>query len=338
MPRKVNEENERTKRAYLNYLKEARRADETTVQKAAEAILRFEASTGYKSFKRFHIEQPRAFKAKLNEEISPATGNQLSKATISGILRANKAFFHWLAGQPGFKSRISYSDPEYFNQSAKDARIAHAQREVPYPTLSQCRHAFDHMPEGTQIERRNKAIFAFLMLTGARDGAISSFKLKHIDLVEGVVYQDAREVRTKASKTFNTWFLPIDPIYREVFDSWVTYVRDDLLFGYDDPLFPPPQLSVEAGRFTVTGLSRMPYATAGPIREAIKAAFQAAGLPAFAPHSFRKTIVKWGVSHYTTPEALKAFSQNIGHESLMTTLSAYLQVSQERQAELIKQL
>jgi integrase len=94
-------------------------------------------------------------------------------------------------------------------------------------------------------------------------------------------------------------------------------------------------MGFENGLFAVTGLSQTPYATAGSIREVIKSAFTSAGLPAFAPHSFRKTIVKWGVGHYRTPEALKAFSQNIGHEHLMTTYSAYLPVSQERQAELI---
>ena len=95
-------------------------------------------------------------------------------------------------------------------------------------------------------------------------------------------------------------------------------------------------MGFENGRFAVTGFSRTPYATAGSIREVIKSAFTSAGLPSFAPHSFRKTIVKWGVGHYTTPEALKAFSQNIGHESLLATYSAYLQVSQDRQAELIR--
>lgn len=204
MPRKVNEENERIKRAYLTFLREAKRCDDATVLKAANAILRLEASTGYKSFKRFHIEQPRAFKAKLNEDRSATTCKPLSKATISGILQANKAFFIWLAGQPGYKSRISYSDAEYFNQNAKDARIAHTQRDAPYPTLAQCRHAFDRMPEGTYIERRNKALFAFLMITAARDGAIASFRLKHVDLIEGTVFQDAREVRTKGAKTFTT--------------------------------------------------------------------------------------------------------------------------------------
>jgi hypothetical protein len=40
------------------------------------------------------------------------------------------------------QSRISYSDAEYFNLNAKDARVAHAERAAPYPSLEQCRHAF----------------------------------------------------------------------------------------------------------------------------------------------------------------------------------------------------
>lgn len=61
-----------------------------------------------------------------------------------------------------------------------------------------------------------------------------------------------------------------------------------------------------------------------------------APLPAFAPHSFRKTLVRWGEHTYPTREGFKAFSQNIGHDSIITTVSAYVPVSQERQAELIR--
>lgn len=336
MARKVNEENERIKRAYLIFFREVKQRDNATVHKVADAILRFEASTGYKTFKRFHIEQPRTFKAKLSEERSRVTGKPLSKATVSGILRANKAFFQWLAGQPGYKSRISYSDAEYFNQPAKDARVAHAQREARFPTLAQCRHAFDAMPEATEIDRRNRALFAFLMITAARGGAIASFRLKHIDLVEGSVIQDARQVRTKGAKTFTTYFLPVDPVYCICFEAWVSHLRDNLLFGHDDALFPPPKMGRLEGGFAVVGLEREPYRNTGALRAAIKAAFTTAGLHAFGPHSFRKTIVKWGDGYYQSREAFKAFSQNIGHRSEVTTVSSYLMVSQERQAELIR--
>lgn len=336
MIRKVNEDNERIKRRYLSWLREAKRCDITTVDKAAEAIIRFEKSTGYKPLKRFHIEQATAFKRNLETLPSKTTGKPLSKATIDGTLRAVKAFILWLAGQPGYKSRISFSDAEYFNLNAKDARIAHTQREAAFPTMEQCRHAFTLMPESTEIERRNKALFAFLMLTGARDGAIASLTLRRIDLIEGCVHQDARDVKTKFSKSFTTYFLPIGSEYRACFENWVHHLRQDLLFGHTDALFPKPEIGNPDGSFAVTGLSRETYAGAGAIREAIKSAFTNAGLPPFAPHSFRRTLSKWADRQYPSREAFKAFSQNIGHDSVVTTVGSYLVVSPERQAELIK--
>jgi len=51
-------------------------------------------------------------------------------------------------------------------------------------------------------------LVAFTILTGARDGAIASFKLRHIDIAEGTIDQDAREVQTKFSKSFVTTFFP----------------------------------------------------------------------------------------------------------------------------------
>lgn len=338
MARKNNEENERIKRLYMQYLREAKRCDVTTVDKAADAILRFEKSTSFKSFKRFHIDQAVAFKRQMVSERNQRTGKPLSLATIDGTLRLVKAFFLWLAGQSGYKSRISYSDAEYFNLNAKDARVAHADRDIPYPTMEQCHHAFSMMPEVTELNRRNKAIFAFLMLTAARDGAIASLRLKRINLAQQCVYQDARDVKTKFSKTFTTWFMPVGQDYLECFADWVNYLRQDLLFGNDDALFPKPKVTSSNGAFAVVGLSRDIYSNASAIREAIKSAFVNAGLPAFAPHSFRKTLVKYGDQLCKTREQFKAWSQNIGHDSVVTTLSAYCPVSGERQAELIREL
>jgi integrase/recombinase XerD len=338
MARKFNEENERIKRQYLHFLREAKRCDTTTVDKVADAILRFERGNGYKPFKRFHIEQAVTFKRQLEADKNSRTGKPLSKSTIDGTLRAVKAFVHWLAGQQGYKSRITYADAEYFNLNAKDARIAHADRDAPHPTMEQCRHAFGLMPSASVIERRNKALFAFLMLTCARDGAIASLRLKHIDLAQSCVYQDARDVRTKGAKTFTTWFMPVDPVYLAAFTEWVIFLRSDKLFGNDDALFPKPEMGVKDGAFAVIGLAREPYANATAIREAVKSAFTSAGLPAFGPHSFRKTLVKHGDQICKTREQFKAWSQNIGHDSVVTSISAYCPVSNERQAELIRGL
>lgn len=336
MARKFTEENERIKRRYLLFLREAKRNDMATVDKAAEAILRFEQSTGFKPFKRFHIDQAIKFKAQLSATKNGKTGKPLSKATIDGTLRAVKAFVLWLAGQPGYKSRIAYADAEYFNLNAKDARVAHAERDVPYPSIEQCRHAFAQMPSATPLQRRDKALFAFLMLTGARDGAIASFRLKHIDLVQGCVYQDARDVKTKFAKSFTTTFFPVGGDYLQCFRDWVNYLRTDQLFGPADALFPKPLMGLKDGGFACLGLSRETYSNAGKIREVIKGAFTAAGLPPFAPHSFRKTLGKLGSESCKTHELFKAWSMNLGHENIATTLSAYCPVSSERQAELIR--
>jgi integrase len=75
-----------------------------------------------------------------------------------------------------------------------------------FPTIEQVKHVIVAMPTGFEIERRNRALIAFTLLTGASDSAIASMKLKHIDLVAGSVYQDAREVHTKFSKAFTTFF------------------------------------------------------------------------------------------------------------------------------------
>ena len=266
------------------------------------------------------------------------TGKPLAKATVDSTLRTVKAFVLWLAGQPGYRSRISYADAEYFNLNAKDARVAHAQRDTPFPTMEQCRHAFTQMPCTTTLQRRDRALFAFLMLTGARDGAIASLRLKHIDLAQGCVHQDARDVKTKFAKTFTTTFFPVDPEYMQCFRDWVEFLRKDQLFGPGDALFPKPLMGLNEGGFACLGLSRDTYGNAGKIRDVIKTAFTEAGLPPFGPHSFRKMLGILANDFCKTPEQFKAWSLNLGHENIATTLSAYCPVSPARQAELIRGL
>lgn len=335
--RKINEENERVKRKYFHWAQNADRKDEKTIIKIASAILRFESSTNFKSFKQFNTEQVVSFKRKLEKETNKKTGKPLSKSTIDGILRELRGFFKWLADQQGYKSRISHSDALYFNNSMKDSRIARAHRNTRYPTMEQALHAFTQMPNETDIERRNKAAFAFLMLTGARIAAITTTRLMHIDLVEECVYQDAREMDTKGSKTFTTWFLPVDQIYWDTFIGWVNYLRNDKLFGNEDALFPKPEMgtSEETG-FKVIGLLRDPYSSSSKLRDVIKQAFASAGLPVFSPHTFRKTLVRHIDKICDTREQFKALSLNIGHDDVATTMQAYYPISLERQAEIIR--
>lgn len=336
---KHNPENERIKRKYFAYLKEAKRHSEPTVDAAAKALARFEEYTRHKDFKAFHFEQAIAFKKHLAEQKAQLSGEKLSKATLHATLTQLKRFFQWLAWQPGYKSRFQYSDADYFNLSEKDTRIATAQREQKAPTLEQVKHVIATMPTGTDIERRNRALVAFTLLTGARDSAIASMKLKHVDLIAGCVNQDAREVNTKFSKTFDTFFFPVGDEVRAIVAEWVTYLREKILWGNDDPLFPATRIEYGASRqFEVAGLDRKCWSNATPIRTIFRDAFVGAGLPYFNPHSLRNTLVRLGQERCKTPEQFKAWSQNLGHEKVMTTFTSYGEVACQRQGEIIRDL
>lgn len=336
---KHNAANTRVKREYFDYLKEAMRRDEASIDPVAKALARFEAATEHKDFRTFRREQAKAFKRRLDAEKNARTGKPLARATVHSTLSALKAFFIWLAGQPGYKSKIAYADAEYFNLSEKDVRIAQASRLKPTPTLDQIHHVLAVMPAGTDIEKRNRALLAFAILTGARDGALASFKFKHVNLAEGEVDQDAREVRTKASKSFPTWFFPVGGDALKIVREWCQHLREGLLWSDSDPLFPKTQIGLsETGGFAALGLGREHWSSAGPIRVIFREAFTAAGLPYFNPHSFRDTLAQLGQRECPTPEHLKAWSQNLGHESVLTTLTSYGRVPPQRQAELIRAL
>ena len=125
---------------------------------------------------------------------------------MNPTLRQLKPFFQWLSMQEGYKSRINYPDAEYFNLSENDVRVATAKRIQLVPTIEQIKSVINFMPSNTPLEMRNRCLIAFILATGGRDSAIASLKLKHVDLVVGSVYFDAREVKTKFSKTFTTHF------------------------------------------------------------------------------------------------------------------------------------
>ncbi len=336
---KHNASNERIKRQYFIFLKEAKRQNESSVDGVAKAISRFESYTKFKDFKAFHFEQAVGFKKHLANQDNQQTGKKLSKATLNSTLRQLKAFFEWLAMQSGYKSRLNYTDMEYFNLSAKDTRVATAKRPKIVPTLEQIKHVLESMPCSSDIDHRNRALIAFTLLIGARDSAIASMKIKHVDLINNCVNQDAREVKTKFSKTFTTYFFPVGDDVQQIIVDWITYLKEELLYGSDDPLFPKTNvISGDDRVFKASGFKKEHWSTASPIRTIFKTIFEDAGLPYFNPHSFRNTLVGIGEKLCQSPEDFKAWSQNLGHEGVLTTFYSYGEVQPSRQGEIIEQL
>jgi integrase len=337
---KHNANNERMKRRYYEYLKDAKGQSEQTVDATAKALSRFEEHSGWRDFKAFHYQQAVAFKNHLFGKRAQLSGEKLSKATLHATLANLKRFFQWLSDKPGYKSKFQYSDADYFSLSDKDVRIATAKREQKAPTLVQVRHVIAMMPNESETDRRNRTLVAFTLLTGARDSAIASIKLKHVDMQTGCIFQDARDVRTKFSKTFTSYFFPVGVDIRAIVEDWVLYLRNTKLWSNDAPLFPATQVlfNPTSRQFEATGIGNKGWSSTGPIRAIFQEAFGNAGLPYFNPHSFRNTLVQLGESICRSPEDFKAWSQNLGHEKVLTTFFSYGEVAQNRQGEIIQAL
>jgi integrase/recombinase XerD len=112
-----------------------------------------------------------------------------------------------------------------------------------------------------------------------------------------------------------------------------------LLFSHDDPLFPKTKVAnTKDKKFSACGVLKEHWSIANPIRELFKRAFEKAEIQYFNPHSFRDTLVRIGEQLCQSPEEFKAWSQNLGHAGVLTTLYSYGDVPDYRQAELIKKL
>ena len=337
--KKHNETNERLKREYFGYLKEAKSLGEQSIDAVAFALARFEAYTKFRDFGRFHQEQAIAFKRHLAEQANQRGSGKLSKSTVRSTLAALRSFFFWLAGRPGFRSRLSFADAQYFNPSDRDTRIALGHRPRAVPSLEQVGHVLASMPSGSVIERRDRALIAFVLISGCRDRAVVTLKLKHVDLERGLVFQDAREVQTKFGKTITTYFFPVGELALQVVTDWIAELQTERLWGQDDPVFPSTLMAQgDDTQFCAVGLQRCHWSNADPVRRIFKAAFTSAALPYYHPHSFRHMLAQLGQRLCRTPEQMKAWSQNLGHAHMMTTFASYGQVEDHRQGEIIQDL
>lgn len=335
--RKTNPKNDRAKRDYLIDLKEAMQRSEATVEQARHAIDRLEKYTGFKDFATFNKDQAIAFKQSLLNGTTARTGKPIAIATVHHILQFVRDFLRWLSGQPGYRRRINPKHIAYLNLTMGEERQAHAARPTAYHSVEDYRRAVLAMPAETEIERRDQAIMAMVLAIGARDDALIGLKLKHVDIAKRRVFQDPREVRTKFRKPINAYFVTaVGEDMLDIVRAWVKFLTEDCGFGPDDPLFPKTQVAPDAaGNFAPVGLGREHWADASPVRKIFKEAFERVGLAYVHPHSIRHTLTQLAYALKLPPEEMKAFSQNLGHDSLLTTFTSYGHVSDERQAEIM---
>ena len=335
-----NAENERIKRAYLIYLKEARRLGEHSIDAAAAALAKFEDYTKYRDFKRFHIQQAIGFKRKLSEQVSRQTGERLSRGTVHSTLNALRGFFQWLAMQPGYRSHLTYADAEYFSLPEKEARIAKTTFERPVPTSSRSCTCSGGMPAGSGCR----------LAQSCRDRLHAAHRRPRWR--DGLAEAQARRPRRghgRAGRARGAHEV-LEDLHNLVLPVWRWGASDRRRLG----VLPRDGEAVWSRRSTVSSnpggtgpRSPVPGRRAVPrtlverhahpvdLQGGVRSA-PACPTPTRIPSARRWPSSVNVVCH--TPEEFKAWSQNLGHEQVMTTFSSYGHVATDRQAELIRRL
>ena len=335
MTKRPCEKNERLKRRFLEYRKYARQLSDKTLDRELAALERFDVWNGRKDFSKFHIEWAMGFRTHL-EQTKNSSGRPLGKSTARAIMATMREFTLWLSQQDGFRSRIRASDADYFNLSRRDEAEARAAPSRPAPSIKQAKRALDLMPATTPREKRDRAVFALLCLTGIRVGALITLRLKHVDLVEKSVTQNPREVATKFGKIIDTFFTKGFPEAEASLRTWITYLDEEALYGPDDPLFPATAIAANACKgFQAEGFERRAWQSTEPVRKIVNGAFAAANLPTFGPHAFRHMLARHAAKNCTSVAEIVATSQNLGHTDVLTTLRSYGQINRDQMRALI---
>ena len=335
MTKRPNENNERLKRRFLEYRKYARQLSDKTLDREIAALERFDVWNGRKDFARFHIEQAMGFRTHL-EQSKTSAGKPLGKSTMRSVLATLREFILWLSQQDGFRSRIKAQDADYFNLSRRDEAEARAAPPRPAPSVNQAKRTLALLQNATPQQKRDRAVFALLCLTGVRVAALVSLKIKHIDLQEQSVTQNPREVATKFGKVIDTFFAKGFGEAEAALKDWMKYCDEVALYSPDDPLFPATAIAAKSNAgFEAVGLTRAHWKTTEPVRKIVRTAFEAAGVPNYGPHAFRHMLARHAAKNCNSVAELVATSQNLGHTDVLTTLRSYGQISRDEQRKLI---
>lgn len=335
----ANLKNEKLKRSFIRWLREAKGFAEATVTAGERALSRWEEFFDFEDFGRFTANKAINFKNHLEHPVG--LGKPLSANSRHHCLRRLCLFFQWLSTQPGYKTRITAEAISYLSLDKKTLQAISWPRQKKHPTLDYVRKLVESIQITTEIDRRDRALIAFLLLSGMRDKAVVSLPLGCFDPDTLEIRQYPKDgVDTKFGKSFVTLLVRFDNYLLGRVTDWVRYIREVKLFGSTDPVFPRNKVTQANGGYTFVSQEVEPvfWRSTGSIRRVLKERTDAAGLPYYFPHSFRHAHVRLALKHCQTAEQMKAISQNLGHENVGTTLTSYGTLDQYRIAEVIRSM
>lgn len=340
----IRYQNEIMKRRFFDYQRASGGYAENSIETYEKALLRWQEFTSDEDFRLFNKASAMQFKVWLADR-NGVGDEKLSVSYQYHTLRKLKAFFRWLAEQDAYKQSIKVTDIDFLNLGKKESRQARQSGRRKIPTIEQVQTVIEFIEPVTEVDRRDRALISFSLLTGARISAIVSLPIGAFDRDDLVVNQDpSLGVKTKYAKRITTALFPLKyDKPREYFLDWYDYLVNEKGFGATDPIFPSTK--IEQGEENVSYYSsgevkKEFWEKSSSARKIFEKRFNAAGVPYFHPHTFRHLVVKEFMKIPLTEEQKKAISQNLGHEHVSTTFGSYGygKIDEDRQIELLSEI
>lgn len=306
--------NEATKNNYFAYCRGAEGLTESTINKYAQCIFKWQTCFKEVDFTEINKEKCDEFKKFLKQE---AEKNNTSLSNQYDILRHLKRFFLWLTEQKGYEN-VKKTDIAYLRLSKSETRIALERKDKETPSLKEIQNVVHRIQPTTEVDMRDRALVAFLILTGIRISALVSLPMQAFDPFKLLINQDpGLGVKTKNSKKILSTFLPIfwDEGER-IFLDWYNHLKSKG-FGPQKPIFPASK------SLSLKSVSDKFWQTSGPVRQMIRERCKEAGVSYYNPHSFRHSAAEFMSERGLTEADKRAISLVFGHENVGTTFGTY---------------
>ena len=334
---KVNPKNERVKRSFFRYLKNASGCCDSTINNIENAILLWQEFSQNEDFALYNADKAIAFKKWLAKR--EFRGKPISLVTYHTYLRHLRKFFGWLVRERGYKSRIKPNAVDYLRITEKEERMATQFIPRKYPPLEYVKKLVESIEIKSEIDQRDRALISFTLLSGMRDKAIVTLPLGCFDEESLTIIQNPRKgVETKFAKLIPTTLFRFDDKMVGFITGWIKYLKTKG-FGSQDPFFPRSKLGQGIDQLAFEASSEVEpvfWKGTGSVRDVFKRRSKEAGLPYFPPHTFRHLTTNLAFKSCKNGEEIKAVSQNLGHEHVATTISVYGNFDPSRLAEIIK--
>jgi integrase len=191
-----------------------------------------------------------------------------------------------------------------------------------YYSLDETLKLCDFVPKFL-IDQRDRAAIAMLYISAIRISAMTSLKVRSVDLANMTVYQNPADgVRTKNNKSMETFLLPIEK-FLDIVKEWQEKVQKEL----GDNGYWYQSLSTDGLRFAKLDNIGDIESRNKSLRKGVKRLCKRAGINYKSPHKFRRGHGVYAVKNSRNFEEFQAYSQNMGHEDPGTTYKYYSKLS-----------